>query len=74
MSSKQYRSSLTERNGPGGIRTHDLSNNMIPTIQVTTAIYQELFKLTRLGEDRGRESDGSYFILQNYRAKTANHF
>jgi hypothetical protein len=36
---------------------------MIPTIQVTTAIYQELFKLARLDEDWDRELDGSYFII-----------
>jgi hypothetical protein len=36
---------------------------MIPTIQVTTAIYQELFKLAKLDEDRDRELDGSCFIF-----------
>jgi hypothetical protein len=29
---------------------------MIPTIQVTHVIYQQLFKLTRLGEETDREN------------------
>jgi hypothetical protein len=48
---------------------------MIPTIQVTHAIYQELFKLARLDEDRDMKNQTVVIsLLQNNRAKTATPF